>query len=70
MKSLRPQLISVLIAAVVIGALLGLASATAKSSSGRAVQACVASSGGAVRFVRVGKACQKGASSLRQLHAS
>jgi hypothetical protein len=64
MKSLRSHVVSVLIAAVVIGALLGLASATAKSSSGRAVQACVAGTSGAVRFVGLGRACHKGESSL------
>jgi hypothetical protein len=64
MSSARSHVIGVLVAAVVIGGLLGLAGAVAKSTSGRVVHACVAGSGGAVRFVGLSKACKRGESGV------
>jgi hypothetical protein len=49
--------------ALLIGALLGLSGATAKSTAGHTVHACVAKSGGAVRFIKHG-GCKKSESTV------
>jgi hypothetical protein len=64
MKSVRPHVISAVIAAAIIGALMGLSSATASSRFGHAVHACVANSGGAVRFVGLNHGCKHVESSV------
>jgi hypothetical protein len=59
-KPARPRLLVATVVAVMAGALLGLAGAGAKSSSGGGqIQACVAK-GGAVRFISAHGKCAKG----------
>jgi hypothetical protein len=64
LRSLRPHGVGAVTVAVIVGAMIGLAGAAAKLTSGGEVQACVAKAGGAVRFVNPHHKCQKAESSV------
>jgi hypothetical protein len=64
LTSTRPRALVTVTVAVMVGALIGLARAGAKLSSGGVVQACVGKAGGAVRFVNPNHKCAKAESSL------
>jgi hypothetical protein len=64
LHSLRPHGVGAVTVAVIVGAMIGLAGAAAKLTSGGEVQACVAKAGGAVRFVNPHHKCQKAESSV------
>jgi Collagen triple helix repeat (20 copies) len=64
LRSLRPRGLGAVTVAVIVGALIGLAGAAAKLTSGGTVHACVTKTSGSVRFVSLNHRCQKGESSL------
>jgi hypothetical protein len=64
LRAVRPHGVGPVTVAVVVGMLIGLAGAAAKLTAGGDVQACVAKTGGAVRFINPSHRCLKKESSV------